>query len=306
VLRIVSIGEILWDVIGDSEYLGGAPLNFAAHASKLGHEVFLVSAVGDDERGERALARLKAWGISPEFVQVIPGKRTGTAEVELDPAGKPRFHIVRPAAYDFVKLTPELRKHIAELQPKWIYFGTLYHNSEPALASTTKLLDDLPGVNRIYDVNLRDGNWNLAAVEKLASRATLIKLSDSEAEFLDAPLSDDEEESPVKRFCERWSDQYNCRIVCVTQGERGCAIYECGVYTEAPGRKVDVADTVGAGDAFAAALVHGIEQGWSMRRCADFANAVAALVASRPGAIPEWSVEEVWPMLRPAGIDRLP
>jgi fructokinase len=296
-LRIVSIGEILWDVIGDSEYLGGAPLNFAAHARKLGHEVFLVSGVGEDERGRRALDCLEHWGISPEFVQVIPGKRTGTAEVELDPSGKPMFRIVRPTAYDCVRLTPDLQKRIVGLQPRWIYFGTLYHNSETALAATTNLLDEIPLVNRIYDVNLRDGNWNLTAVEKLAARANVIKLSDSEAEFLDASLDCGSGDSAIRRFCERWSDQYHCRIVCVTLGERGCALYECGEYLEIPGCKVEVADTVGAGDAFAAALIHGLEQGWNLYCCAEFANAVAALVASRPGAIPEWSVEEVRIML---------
>ncbi len=101
-LRIVTVGEILWDVIGEHEYLGGAPLNFAAHAQKLGHEAFLVSAVGDDDRGRRTLDRLRQWGLSTEFVQVLQGKDTGTAQVELDRDGKPTFRIVRPAAYDFV------------------------------------------------------------------------------------------------------------------------------------------------------------------------------------------------------------
>ena len=99
-MRIVSIGEILWDVIGPSEYLGGAPLNFAAHARKLGHEVYLVSGVGEDERGRRALAAIERLGLAREFVQVVPGRSTGTAEVELDPSGKPMFRIWRNAGID--------------------------------------------------------------------------------------------------------------------------------------------------------------------------------------------------------------
>jgi fructokinase len=145
---------------------------------------------------------------------------------------------------------------------------------------------------KIYDVNLRDGNWNLAAVEQLAARADVIKLSDSEAEFLDATLGAEGEGASVRHFCERWCDQYKCRTVCVTLGERGCAVYHDRVFTEAPGFRVEVADTVGAGDAFAAAFVHGMGMEWPMNRCAAFANAVAALVASRPGAIPDWSMEE--------------
>ena len=291
-MRIVSIGEVLWDVIGDDEYLGGAPLNFAANAHKLGHEVYLVSGVGQDERGRRALKAMRRLGIATDFVQVIPGRATGAAAVDLDPSGKPMFRIVRPAAYDFARLAPEIAKQLADLQPHWIYFGTLFHTSKDALDHTLALLEKMPSAKRIYDVNLRDGNWNLNTVEQLALRAKVVKLSDSEAEFLDATLDADGEEASILRFCERWCDQYKCATVCVTLGERGCAIYHDRALTESPGFKVEVADTVGAGDAFTAALVHGLEQGWSAARCAAFANAVAALVASRPGAIPEWTVEE--------------
>ncbi len=170
-------------------------------------------------------------------------------------------------------------------------------SSDAALASTLKLLDAVPSAQRIYDVNLREGNWSLRAVEQLASRATVIKLSDSEAEFLDASFGVEGEESSIRRFSERWSAQYNCNTVCLTLGERGCAIFDCGEYVEAPGYKVAVADTVGAGDAFAAGLVHAKSQGWPLGRRAAFANALAALVASRSGAIPDWKIDEVWAML---------
>ena len=119
-MRIVSVGEILWDVIGKNEYLGGAPLNFAAHAQKLGHEVYPLSAVGADARGRKALDLLKARAMSTEFVQALKDKPTGTAEVELDMEGKPSFRIVRPVAYDFVDLTGQELKRFAEIQPDWI------------------------------------------------------------------------------------------------------------------------------------------------------------------------------------------
>ncbi len=297
-VRIVSIGEIIWDVIGQSEYLGGAPLNFAAHARKLGHEVSLIGAVGDDERGRRALESLARWGISTDFVQVIPGKRTGTAEVELSPDGKPMFRINRPAAYDFVDLSPDAVARVVELQPNWIYFGTLYHTSKQALERTLRLLGEIPSAKRFYDVNLRDGNWNLGTVETLASLANVIKLSDAEAEFLDASLDSDSIQGSVEHFCHRWSEQYSCKTICITFGERGCGIYKNGIYTEVPGSKVEVVDTVGAGDAFSAAFVHGLEQGWDSRRCGEFSNVLAALVASRPGAIQDWELDEVRPLLK--------
>ena len=296
-MHILSIGEILWDVIGENEYLGGAPLNFAAHARRLGHEVFLLSAVGNDDRGRRALDGLRRFGISTELVQVPAGQKTGTAEVELDSEGKPEFRIVHPAAYDFVDLDPEQVKRIADLQPDWIYFGTLYHMTGQALASTLKLLKAVPSARRFYDVNLREGHWSLSVVEQLSSQATVIKLSDGETEFLDASVNAENESGSAENFCRRWSEQYHCDTICVTCGERGCAIFHDSRYSEIPGHKIEVGDTVGAGDAFSAAFLHGIEQGWGARHAGMFANTVGALVASRLGATPEWHVSECWPML---------
>ncbi len=296
-MRIVTVGEILWDVIGEREYLGGAPLNFAAHAQKLGHEAYLVSAVGNDARGRRTLDILQKWQLSTEFVQVLDSRDTGTAQVELDSEGKPTFRIVRPAAYDFVTLTAEHLQSISELKPDWIYFGTLYHMSSQALESTLKLLQTVRSARHFYDVNLREGNWTLALVEQLSSHADVIKLSDSEAEFLDGLLNAGGQEGSVEYLCRRWKDRYGCEIVCVTLGERGCAIREGDQYCESPGYKVQVADSVGAGDAFAAAFLHGLEQHWDTRRLGCFANSVGALVASRAGATPEWNISECWPML---------
>lgn len=296
-MRIVSVGEILYDVIGNAEYLGGAPLNFAANAQKLGHEVFPLSAVGQDSRGKRALDQLRARGMSTDLVQVLHGRNTGTAEVELDMEGKPTFRIVRPAAYDFVDLDEKHLAHIAGLKPDWIYFGTLYHMSSQALVSTTRLLRALPLAKRFYDVNLREGNWSLSTVEELSSQATVVKLSDAEAEYLDASVDSDGEDDSIESFCRRWRTRFSCESMCVTFGERGCAILKNDTYTQTPGFHVQVADTVGAGDAFSAAFVHGLNRGWDAQHIGRFANAVGGLVASRAGAIPDWRVEEAWALL---------
>ena len=298
-VRIVSVGEILWDVIGDNEYLGGAPLNFAAHAQKLGHEVHPLSGVGADTRGRKALDLLKARGMSTEFVQIVKDKPTGTAEVELDMEGKPSFRIVRSVAYDFVDLSDAELKRIARLQPDWIYLGTLYHMSPHSLASTKKLLQAVPKTKRFYDVNLREGHWSLATIEELSALATVTKLSDSEAESLDASV--DASEGPgqsIEDFCRRWCSRFGCSTMCVTFGERGCAIFRGGRFSQTPGFRVTVADTVGAGDAFSAAFVHGLSQGWPARRIAECANAVGAVVASKSGAIPDWTFAEAKALMK--------
>jgi fructokinase len=292
-MRIVSVGEILWDVIGQREHLGGAPLNFAAHAQKLGHEVFPLSAVGDDRRGHSALELIRGLGISTEFIRVLPGKPTGTAEVELDLDGKPTFRIIRPAAYDFVELSNGNLRALLKLNPQWTYFGTLFHTSSAALASTLRLVQALPSAKRIYDVNLRDNNWNLTAVEQLSSHSTVVKLNDWEAECLDANFDAEGEQGAIEGFARRWADRFGPEMVCVTRGERGCSILKDGRFTHAPGFHVEIADTVGAGDAFAAGIVHGLSQGWDAPQIGRFANAVGAVVASKAGAIPEWSLNEV-------------
>ena len=107
----------------------------------------------------------------------------------------------------------------------------------------------------------------------------------------------EERDQSIEQFCRRWSEQYGSEIICVTLGERGCALFHHGKYCEVPGFKVEVADTVGAGDAFSAAFLHAIEQGWDANVTGRFANAVGALVASRAGATPEWHVDECRPML---------
>ncbi len=298
-MRIVSVGEILWDVIGENEYLGGAPLNFAAHAQKLGHEVYPLSGVGADKRGHKAIDLLKQRAMSTEFIQILHGKPTGTAEVELDMEGKPTFRIVRPVAYDFVDLTDDELKRIAALRPDWIYFGTLYHMSSQALDSTRKLLKAVPNAKRFYDVNLRPGHWSLATIEQLSSLATVVKLSDTEAESLDASV--DASEGPgnaIESFCRRWCDRFKCKTMCVTFGERGCAILKDGKYSQAHGYHVAVADTVGAGDAFSAAFVHGLSLGWNSEDIARCANAVGAVVASRSGAIPDWTIAEAHALMK--------
>jgi fructokinase len=292
-MRILSVGEILWDVIGRTDHLGGAPLNFAAHAQRLGHEVYPLSAVGDDERGHRALQLIRERGIATDFIRVLPGKPTGTAEVELDLDGKPTFRIVRPAAYDFVDLSAGDLQALAKLDPQWVYVGTLFHTPSAALASTLRLLQVLPSAQRFYDVNLRDQNWNLTAVEQLSSQSTVVKLNDWEAQCLDATFDAEGEDESIESFARRWADRFNVKIVCVTCGERGCSILKNSHLTRVPGFRVKIADTVGAGDAFAGGIVHGLSQGWDMWDVGRFANAVGAVVASKHGAIPDWSIEEV-------------
>ena len=295
-VRIVSIGEILWDVFGETELLGGAPFNFAAHARRLGHEVLFLSAVGDDPRGRRALAAAGELGLSTKFVRAVADQPTGFVSVRLDPAGQPEFTIHRPAAYDCLEVGEDDLRQLAEFHPGFVYFGTLHQMDPRVRSATQRVLAAVPGARRFYDINLRANSYTPALVRELLRQANVVKLNASEVAsvegFLGWPRAGFEE------FCRGASKQFGWDAVCVTRGEQGCAILLDGVYAEVEGYPVQVADTVGSGDAFAAAFLHGLGQGWPAAGIGDFANRLGALVASRPGAIPEWTLEESGGMKR--------
>jgi fructokinase len=152
-MRIVSIGEILWDVFDDSEKLGGAPFNFSVHASRLGHEVTFVSAVGDDARGRLARARAVELGLPGDFIQTAAGVPTGVVSVRVDAAGQPDFTIHRPAAYDALRLGDSDLASLATMRPEWLYFGSLHQAVPASRAETRKLMAALANTQRFYDIN---------------------------------------------------------------------------------------------------------------------------------------------------------
>ena len=287
---IVIVGEVLWDVFPDSvSLLGGAPLNFSAHARRLGLHPILISALGCDDLGHRAAAEIQAAGLDMSLIGRSPKWTTGRASVTMDANGQPHFQIPRPAAYDDLKLSDDDLSELQKMQPSWIYYGTLYASLAEGRATLKRLLEALPHATRFYDVNLRPGGDRLDLVGELLAAAQVVKLNESEAErvikYLDLPES-------LEAFCRQASARFGWRAVCVTLGENGCAMFAHGEFVQAKGVEIKVADTVGAGDAFAAAFVHGLSQAWPAAEIARFANCVGALVASRAGAIPEWSILE--------------
>jgi fructokinase len=290
-MNILSIGEVLWDVFGDTEHLGGAALNFAAHARILGHSISFISAVGDDPRGQRVIEKMEAMGLPTRFLHRVKEHPTGIVTVSLDASGQPHFTIHRPAAYDFPELSDADLRELSSRQPDWIYYGTLFQMSPQAKALTLKVIGANPKARRFYDVNLRENSYNAPLVNEMMSHATAVKLNDQEVDTIQSLFG--WSYRSLEDFCRGGTEKFGWEAVCVTRGESGCALAVGGHYVEAKGYKVQVADTVGAGDAFAAAFVHGLGEGWSPLDIADFANRVGALVASRPGGTPVWTIEEV-------------
>lgn len=287
---ILVLGEVLWDVFEHSSALGGAPLNFAAHARRLGYNPLLMSAVGADSLGNAARQEIASLGLDTSLLQTTSRFPTGTARVELGPGDRTRFVIERPAAYDDISLREEQIAQITQRAPACFYFGTLFATTPQGRAVLDRLLHALPAPTRFYDLNLRPGNYSVQLVIEMLELADVVKLNEEELGMVRkfTPLP-----SEIEAFCREGSKRYGWKAVCVTLGARGCALLRGEAYVEAAGRPVEVEDPVGAGDAFAAAFLHGLLSEWPVAKIADFANRIGAIVASRHGAIPAWTMTEL-------------
>jgi fructokinase len=281
--RALVVGEVLWDVFPDATRLGGAALNFAVHLKRLGHMPRIVSAVGHDTLGERATRDIRSLGLDTTLLQSSDRFRTGTASVVLGPGDRTSFAIERPAAYDAMEISNAVLSQVIEWNPLWCYYGTLFPSRAHGRDVLRQLLEALPRARRFYDVNLRPGSESRELVCDLLQVADVAKLNERELtlvrDWLGLPAD-------LENFCRAGAARFGWQAACVTLGARGCAMLVGDDYVEAPGLPVAVADTVGAGDAFAAGFVHGLVAGWSAQRVAEFSNRIGAMVASVAGAIP--------------------
>lgn len=290
-MRLISIGEVLWDVIGGKEHLGGALLNLSVHALRLGHDVSLVSAVGADRRGDRALEAMSGLGLSIGCIQRSAEWPTGIVTVTVGADGQPDFEIHRPAAYDSIELENPALERLAAGDPEWICFGSLLSMYPRGHKALFRAMDALPRARCFYDVNLRPKSFTRELVLELLGRATVVKLNEDEVRSLDVMLQTSTRR--LEEFCRDLSARFGLEAVCVTRGELGCALLVGDRCVEVSGYCVQVADTVGAGDAFSAAFLHGLNAGWPVVQIGDFANRLGAVVASRPGGAAPWSTEDI-------------
>jgi fructokinase len=283
------LGEVLWDVFDHSRRLGGASLNFGVHARRLGHDVTLISAVGADELGQETVEMIAALDLDTGLLQTTSRFPTGTARVQLGHGGKTQFTIMRPAAYDAVELSACEIELLRQSAPGYFYYGTLFAATVQGRKVLKQILGALRTTVKFYDLNLRPGSDSPELVNELLRCANIVKLNEDELQQVHEYMG---LSADVEAFCHEGIDRYGWKAVGVTLGDRGCAILANDQYVEAAGLPVDVVDTVGAGDAFAAAFMHGLSLNWPTSEIASFANRVGALVASRHGAIPDWTLEE--------------
>ncbi len=279
----VGLGELLWDIFPEGSQLGGAPANFAYMTSLLGDEGIVASRVGNDELGEEAKRSLWSLGLSTACIQVDPTFRTGTVLVQVDDKGQPTFQIAEPAAWDSFEWTPAWRALAQKADA--VCFGSLAQRSPQSRQTIHSFLKTIrPKTTRVFDVNLRQSYYSAQILADSAKQADIIKLNRDElpivAQLLGFPFHD--EESAAQWLCHT----FHIKLVCVTRGAGGSLLVSEYARHEHPGFSVQVADTVGSGDAFTAALVYHYLRRASLAAMNEAANRMGAWVAGQTGATP--------------------
>jgi fructokinase len=281
--NVIGLGELLWDMFPEGKQLGGAPANFAYITSLLGDFGIVASRIGKDALGEQACRQLAKLGLQTTFVQSDEAHPTGTVQVQVDAQGQPSFVITEGVAWDFMAWTPEWEA-LAE-KADAVCFGSLAQRSATSRATIHKFLAAAKKkAVLVFDVNLRQHFFSREVLENSIQLADVIKLNHEElprvAQLMGAPPADEIISTQWLRH------KYDLKLVCVTRGAKGSLLVNEKYFHEHAGFRAIVADTVGAGDAFTAGLIHHFLRGAPLAAMNEAANRLGAWVASQRGATP--------------------
>lgn len=282
---VIAIGELLWDMLPEGPQLGGAPANFAYHCAKQGARTALISAVGDDDLGREAIARLKAYGVSTRYIATVPALPTGKVDLVLDADGSPEYDIGRDAAWD--RLPWDFDIADAAYAADAVCYGTLAGRSFDNINTIDKVLTLSSRAMHVFDINLRPPFVEQSAIMAGLMRATVVKLNEVEAKYLGAMFG--QGECTHKQLFDLLSERFSgIGTLIVTDGADGSYVFDRDEGESfLPSPRVEVADTVGAGDAFTATFVVSRLNGADIAEAHARAAHVAAAVCTLPGAMPD-------------------
>lgn len=280
-MKILAIGEIIFDIFDGEAEIGGAPLNFCAHCAALGADSAIISAVGNDELGFAAIEKLRKFGVSTEYVQSndLP---TGQCIVTLK-NGKPEYNVLRPVAYDRIEV--ESRKYEADV----FAFGTLIQRDSVSRNTLRNILENGDFKEIFCDINLRKDCYDRDLCLLCLENATILKISDEEEPLLrmfDFYACGNSEKETLKSICENFK---NIKLVLFTKGENGSLVYDRdeNKFREFPAEKTNVVSTVGAGDSYSAAFLCEYLKNGDITAAAKAGTKLSAFVVSHREAVPE-------------------
>lgn len=281
--KIIGLGEVLFDVLPQGAKLGGAPANFAFHVSQFGYDAVAISAVGNDILGDHALKTFDDNGLK-YIIPRVPYP-TGTVNVTLDEAGVPTYTFTPDVAWDHIPFTPEMEAVAKEA--KAVCFGSLAQRSAVSRETINKVLEATPeDCLKIFDINLRGNFYNKEVLQQGVRHANILKINDEElitvGRMFDYPGLDIEEK------CRIIMRRYHLKMVVLTCGTNGSYVFgENGFTSFKPTPKVEVADTVGAGDSFTGAFTASLLSGKTIEEAHEIAVNVSAYVCTKKGAMPK-------------------
>ena len=283
---VVGMGEALWDVLPDGKKIGGAPANFAFHAGQAGMDSRVVSAVGNDALGEEALATLEGKGLNIEAVARVDFP-TGVVNVSLGEQGIPQYDICEGVAWDNIPFTPALANLARQAQT--VCWGSLAQRNEVSRKTIFSFLDAMPSDEerlKVFDINLRQQFYTLEIIEASCRRANVLKINDEELVLVSELLRLGAGSPEV--LCRSLMERYGLRILVLTCGANGSYVFTPVETSYRVTPKVQVADTVGAGDSFTATLVGELLRNTPVGVAHEHAVEVAAYVCTQQGAMAEW------------------
>lgn len=282
--KIVGIGEILWDLLPQGKQLGGAPANFAYHANALGAQGLVVSAVGNDPLGSAVLEELNAKRMSTLYIAPLDALETGTVSVALDAHGVPQYTIHEEVAWDYIPSSPSLLSLANEIDA--VCYGSLAQRSATTRDTIQVFLSAThENCLRICDINLRQDKISTETVTPLLDAANMLKLNDDELPVLQDLFSLN---GNTKEQLEQLQEKFELNLIALTRGAKGSLLVSTQDTVEfQPQQSIELVDTVGAGDAFTAALIVGVLEGLSLQQISKKANDLAAFVCTQQGAMPD-------------------
>lgn len=287
-MKVLSFGEILWDIYPDKKHIGGAPFNFAAHLAKHSEEVYMLSCLGKDGLGEEALLRLKECNVLTDFVSQSAVKQTGRCLVTLDENAVPTYDLKQDVAYDYIDCD-NLNEDFDVL-----YFGTLALRNKYNLDSLGKLLKNQNFKEIFVDINIRAPFYSNEVVAFCMNNATILKVSSEELPIVEDLLSIDRSVG-YKEFARIIKEKYaNLKIIIITLGADGAYCFDCKHDDEysCASQKVKAYSTVGAGDSFSAAFLHQFFRKKGIRFSLEYASKIAEYVVSEYEAVPDYNIND--------------
>ncbi len=280
---VIGMGEALWDLLPEGKKIGGAPANFAYHVSQFGLPGCVVSAVGNDPLGHEIIDHFSSKGLTYQ-IDTVPYP-TGTVQVEIDKAGIPQYEIKENVAWDNIPFTETLEE--LAVQTSAVCFGSLAQRNTVSRNTINRFLDAIPAENHpliVFDVNLRQSFYNKELLCDSMKRCNILKINDEELATISRMFGF--AEIDPENQCWILLGKFNLRMLILTCGINGSYVFTPGNISFQPTPKVEVADTVGAGDSFTAAFIAGILKGKSVAEAHAKAVRTSAYVCSKKGAMP--------------------